>query len=164
MRIETPYRRKQSATIEVAADPDAVFALMCPVREYEWEPGWKTNLILSESGLIEEGCVFTTPGGASAASSAKSREAVWVTPIHDRAARRLLMIKVTPDEAVTRLDIAVDATNGGSSVTTSYEHTAISAAGRTVVDQHTEERFAAMMSRWTRAIEDRLARPPAENL
>ncbi len=157
MKIEKPYSRKRTRTIAVNADPDKVFALMCPVREYEWEPGWKTNLILSDSGLVEEGCIFTTPAGASIGSHAKSREAIWVTPIHDPKSRRLMMIKVTPDECVTRLDIAVDETPAGSSVTTSYQHTALTGAGRAVVDQHTEVRFHEMMAGWRSAIERTLA-------
>ncbi|MHA7871955.1 MAG: hypothetical protein ACX939_06370 [Hyphococcus sp.] len=146
MRVDVPYRRKQTATIEVAAPASGVFALMCPVREYEWEPGWTTTLILSESGRIEEGCIFTTPGGASHGSGEASPDAIWVTPVHDPANRRLMMIKVTPDECVTRLEIAVKATPAESVVTTSYEHTALSEAGRTIVDQHTEARYAKMMT------------------
>lgn len=153
MRIEPPYRRKQIATIDVDADPDAVFALMCPVREYEWEPGWTTNIILSNSGLVEQDCIFTTPGGASAGSNAASPDAIWVTPLHDPENRRLVMIKVTPEESVTRLDIAVDETPQGAAVTTSYEHTALSGAGRALVDGHTKARYAKMMARWGGAIE-----------
>ena len=156
MKIEPPYRQKQTSTIHVRANPDAVFALMCPVREYEWEPGWTTNVILSNSGLVEEDCVFTTPGGASAGSDKASPDAIWVTPLHDPNARRLTMIKITPEESVTRLDIAVDETPAGSSVTTSYEHTALSDAGRALVDRHTKARYAEMMAGWRRAIEGEL--------
>ena len=156
MRIEPPYRQKHTATIDVAAPADDVFALMCPVREYEWEPGWTTNLILSNSGLVEEDCVFTTPGGASHGSDAESPDAVWVTPIHDLYARRLMMIKVTPGQCVTRLDMVVNDTADGSSVTTSYEHTALSESGRAIVDDHTHTRYAEMMDGWKRAIEKTL--------
>ena len=156
MRIEKPYRQKHTATIVVAAPANDVFALMCPVREYEWEPGWTTNLILSDSGLVEKDCIFTTPGGASHGSGEKSPDAVWVTPVHDLYERKLMMIKVTPGECVTRLDIAVGETPEGASVTTSYEHTALSDAGRTVVDEHTEARYADMMADWKRAIEETL--------
>lgn len=134
---------------------------MCPVREYEWEPGWATNLILSESGFVEEGCVFTTPGGVSAGSDDKSPEAVWVTPLHDCAKRQLIMIKVTPGETVMRLDIAVEGETGSSRLTASYEHTALSAPGREIVNQHTEERFAEMMRGWAAAIEACLGPQPA---
>ena len=161
MKIEKPYARKRTKTIMVKADPDQVFALMCPVREYEWEPGWTTNLILSNSGLVEEDCIFTTPAGASLGSHAKSREAIWVTPIHDPTARRLMMIKVTPDECVTRLDIFVSAEQSGASVTTSYQHTALTELGRNVVDQHTEVRFDEMMAAWQKAIEETLEKKAA---
>lgn len=156
MKIEKPYVRKRTKTIMVQADPDQVFALLCPVREYEWEPGWTTNLILSHSGLVEKDCIFTTPAGASMGSHAKSREAVWMTPIHDPASRRLMMIKVTPEECVTRLDISVSESQTGASVTTSYQHTALTQAGRHVVDQHTEEKFDEMMAGWRKAIEESL--------
>jgi len=153
LRIEKPYRRRLEGSIDVAADPDVVFALMCPVREYEWEPGWRTNLIISESGLAEEGCIFTTPGGASEGSDEKSADAVWVTPIHDAKTRRLMMIKVTPEETVMRLDIAVNAAPDGARVTTSYEYTALTDAGRRIVDRHVATNFDAMMKRWALSIE-----------
>ncbi|WP_428407422.1 hypothetical protein [Hyphococcus sp.] len=154
--VEKPYRCKRTAGFEVAAAPDAVFAMMCPVREYEWEPGWRTNLILSESGLVEEGCVFTTPAGASIASDQKSEEAIWVTPHHDAQARRLTMIKVTPNECVTRLDIAVDETETGAAVTASYELTALSPRGRVIVDGHTAPAYAKIMEGWRAALTGKL--------
>jgi hypothetical protein len=156
IRIEKPYRRRQTATIEVCCEPDAVFNLMCPVREYEWEPGWTTNLILSQSGLAEEDCVFTTPAGASHGSTPQSADAVWATPVHDREARRLVMIKFTPGECVTRLDISVAPHKVGAQVTTSYAHTALSNAGRKIVDRHSAESFNAMAADWKTAIEKRL--------
>lgn len=157
IKIEPPYRSRRTAAFRIAAPADDVFSMMCPVREYEWEPEWRTNLILSHSGLVEEGCVFTTPAGASIASSADSAEAVWVTPLHDRKARRLTMIKVTPAECVTRLDIAVDETADGSEVTASYEHTALSEKGRRVVDSHTEAAYGETMKGWRRALEKALS-------
>ena len=155
--VEKPYRRKRTASFEIAAAPDAVFAMMCPVREYEWAPGWVTNLILSASGLVEQGCIFTTPAGASIASNDDSAEAIWVTPFHDPQARRLTMIKVTPKECVTRLDIAVDETPRGATVTASYEHTALSPKGRIIVDEHTEQSYSALMTGWRDALSARLA-------
>ncbi len=152
IRIHKPHRRRQSGGFSVAAAPDAVFALMCPVREHEWEPGWKTNIILSETGLVEEGCIFTTPGGASLASDGDSADAIWVTPFYDRKARRLTMLKVTPEECVTRLDIAVDETKDGAAVTASYEHTALGPRGRAIVDGHTEDSYRALMDGWRRAL------------
>lgn len=153
MRIEKPYRQRQTTTIRMDADPDEVFALMCPVREYEWEPGWTTNVILSTCGRVEKDCIFTTPAGASIASSEKSGEALWMTPFYDADARKLTMIKFTPGECVTRLDIEIAQTASGASATISYAHTALSQAGRRIVDDHSAANFHAMMAQWKMAIE-----------
>ena len=51
---------------DVPATPDRVFPLLCPVREYEWIPGWECDVLHSVSGVAEEDCVFRTrfPGTA----------------------------------------------------------------------------------------------------
>ncbi len=152
MKIEKPYRRKQTAVMEVAASPDDVFALMCPVREYDWAPGWTTNMILSNSGLVEQDCIFTTPAGGNDDNS----EAVWVTPFHDPKKCALTMIKVAPGACVTRLDIDVAEGAAGAILTVSYEHTALSDAGRSVVDDHGAANFEAMIGRWKAAVENHL--------
>jgi Polyketide cyclase / dehydrase and lipid transport len=44
----------------VEARPETVFPLLCPVREFEWIPDWKCEMIHSRSGVAEDGCVFQT--------------------------------------------------------------------------------------------------------
>lgn len=158
MKIEKPVRSRQAAVIDLAADPDRVFALMCPVREHEWVEGWRTDMIWSETGFVEDGCIFTTSGSDGA-------QAVWVTTDHDAPSRRLRMVKVDPGQTVTRLEIAVAAREmsvGGAAVTVSYELTALSPSGRVAVEMHTAASFAARMNEsWKPALERQLrARPP----
>ena len=54
-------------TMRIDASPDRVFPLLCPRREYEWIPDWKSDIVFSESGFAERDCVFTTvlPGAAA---------------------------------------------------------------------------------------------------
>lgn len=40
--------------------PEAIWPLLCPVREYDWIETWDCELIHSVSGVNELGCVFTT--------------------------------------------------------------------------------------------------------
>lgn len=155
--IDRPYRRKQTATIEINAAPDAVFALMCPVREYEWEPDWSTRAIFSNSGLVEEDCVFITPKGASSGGA----DATWITPVYDKKRRQLTMYKLVPEETVTRLDIAVDETKSGAAARVSYELTALSAAGKPYVDGHTNGAYREMMQSWKTAIEGIVGAKPS---
>src|ERR1700733_2371012 len=61
------------------APPEKVFPLLCPVREADWVPGWQYRLIYSESGVAEDGCVFSTPDEAGA-------ETVWMVTHYSPAA------------------------------------------------------------------------------
>jgi len=45
---------------QIAASADAIFPLLCPVREYEWIDGWSCRMIHSTSGVAEKGAIFTT--------------------------------------------------------------------------------------------------------
>jgi hypothetical protein len=47
-------------TMLLERDPEIVFPLLCPVREYEWISTWKADLIYSRSGLAELDCIFQT--------------------------------------------------------------------------------------------------------
>ncbi len=144
MRIEKPCRKKQTATIQLNRAPDDVFALMCPVREHEWIPCWKTTSIHSVSGVVEQDCIFTT--------FTDGKEATWITTAHDPGARLLTIYKIIPGELITRLDITVDDVAPGCAATIAYEHTALSAAGAKIVDQHAAERYGAMMDSWKEMI------------
>ncbi len=47
-------------SFDLAAAPDRVFPLLCPVREHDWIPGWRAEIVYSRSGFAELDCVFTT--------------------------------------------------------------------------------------------------------
>jgi hypothetical protein len=144
MPVERPCRRKHTYWQTIAATPDEVFPLLCPVREEEWVPGWRTRLVLSNTGLVEEDCIFITPG--------EPADAVWITADHDPEAHRLRMYKIVPGMIVSRLDIALAEDGPGTKATISYEHTALSEAGKAIVAAHTEESYREFMENWEAAI------------
>ncbi len=47
-------------SFDLSAPPDRVFPLLCPVREHEWIPSWRAQVVHSRSGFAELDCVFTT--------------------------------------------------------------------------------------------------------
>jgi hypothetical protein len=47
-------------SFDVAAAPERVFPLLCPVREYDWIEEWTCKVLHSESGVAELDCVFRT--------------------------------------------------------------------------------------------------------
>ena len=148
MRIESPLAKSYEFTQLLQGGPDEVFALLCPVREAEWVPGWKPRLVITESGLAERDCVFVTPDG-------ESGEATWVITEHDPLTRRVEMLKVSPGFLVTRLRIDVaPAEEGKSTARVAYRYTAIGPTGRAFVKAQTPERWVEFMRGWQSAMND----------
>ena len=53
-------RFERSSTFTVNGTARDVFPLLCPVREYEWLPGWECRMVYSRSGVAELDAVFHT--------------------------------------------------------------------------------------------------------
>jgi hypothetical protein len=132
-------------TQHIQAPPDRVFPLLCPVREAEWLEGWgdKLEMVHSETGLAEDGCVFRTRGPGKP-------ETVWMITRHDPIESTVDFVRVTTGLLATRLTIGVDRrSDGSSSVRITYTHTPLSAAGReSVRDSGSEQAFRTEMAWW----------------
>jgi len=46
--------------MHIPCPPETVWPQLCPTREYDWIETWKCELVHSESGYNELGCVFRT--------------------------------------------------------------------------------------------------------
>ncbi len=142
-------RITRTYTQQIEAPPGAVFPLLCPVREGEWLDGWSDGmeLIHSDSGVAEEGCVFRTVVSGRP-------ETVWVISRHDPAAGTVEFVRVTTGLVATRLAIAV-APRGmdGSEVHITYTFTPLGAAGRDFLQATaSEEGFRRDMAWWERSM------------
>ncbi len=94
------------ATITVPAPPAQVFPLLCPVREALWLPGWSAEILHSESGVAELGCVFRT-------RDEDGRERIWTVSRHEPEAGIIQFVQFVAGLCVIRLDIALEAVPGG---------------------------------------------------
>ncbi len=56
----TANREFLSSQHTISATAEEVFPLLCPVREFDWIEEWDCELIYSDSGLAELGCIFST--------------------------------------------------------------------------------------------------------
>jgi hypothetical protein len=101
----------QSQIIQIAAAPDQVFPLLCPVREYEWIHDWSCHLVYSKSGVAEAGCIFQTdrPGEGRrtwVVSRYEPGEAIgFVIFQHDGAVITLDLSLAGNDNATTRMQV-----------------------------------------------------------
>ena len=131
-----PKRLTRRYTQTIDAAPERVFPLLCPVREAEWLDGWRYRMLHSESGLAEEGAVFTTPRSGEP-------DTVWIITRHEPASRLVEFTRFTPGSRVCVLRVGVrPADPAGSSVDITYMYTSTSPAGNRFIDAFTERRFS----------------------
>lgn len=144
MKTAKPMRMKHTSTQIWNAPPNRVFPLLCPVRETEWVPGWDPKLVVSDSGVMELGCLFVEPETPC--------DAIWVVTTYDPG-ECVEMLRVLPGITVSKFTIRLEPE---SKQTTrgqvSYEHTALSEEGEKVVSDFTEASFAKSMNFFTAAI------------
>lgn len=81
-------------TQSIDAPPDAVFPLLCPMREQEWIPGWRARMIHSRSGVAEDGALFATPGPQG--------ETLWLVTGYEPP-RRVQFVRYQPEGVVVRI-------------------------------------------------------------
>ena len=68
-------RVKMVAHQQVQSRPEDVFPLLCPIREYEWFPDWKLDIVYTESGATEMGSITRIPGSISLLNDSE----LWIT-------------------------------------------------------------------------------------
>ena len=126
----------------IDASPEVVFPLLCPVREAEWLDGWQYTMLFSQSGLVEEGAVFSTPGDGE-------EDTVWIVTRHDAVRRAVEFTRFTPGSRVCVLRIGVGPQDAGRSlVDIAYTYTAITPAGNAFIDRFTRESFLGAVTFW----------------
>lgn len=147
-----PKRVSHVYTQTIHAGPEAVFPLLCPVREHDWVSGWTTDWVISSSGVAEEGCVFQTPGEEG------MQPAIWVITCRDTAEFRVEMVKTQPGYLVTRLRIELEPCGQACTLATvCYDYTALGAEGAAFVEACTPEWYEAFMQDWEAAMNRYLA-------
>jgi len=148
----TPKRLTRRYTQTVEASPERVFPLLCPVREEDWLDGWRYRMIRSESGLVEEGAVFSTPG-------AGEPDTVWIVTRHDPASHVVEFTRFTHESRVCVLRIAVRPKDEGHAlVDIAYTYTATSPAGNAFIEEgFTEAAFLGAVTFWERSMNHWLA-------
>lgn len=116
-----------SRNIRVEATADIVHSLLCPEREKEWIDGWSYEMIYSQSGFAEHGCVWKT-------NFPEEGEAIWImvrnTPSHEA-----IYIKYVPDVMIGELSFVL--TNPESNVTSidvKYTFTGLTEKGNKFID------------------------------
>lgn len=136
MNINTFKKSKRSHTVKLYATPDSIFPLLCPVREEEWTVGWEKDtyeLIYSESGFNEEGCIFRT-------SYPDGFDKLWVCTIFDKDKHEVEFLVNVKDLVIRKMNILLKADeNNMTDARFEYTVTAISENGNAIVGKLDED-------------------------
>jgi hypothetical protein len=140
VKLQTPRRARHTYVQKLAGTSEQVFPLLCPVREREWASGWDPLTVISESGVAEADCVFTT--------AAEPHDALWYVTRHEPAAGFVEMLKISPDVTACRLSIQLRPAPGGCTAEVTYCHTSLGPAGDRFVAEFTADYYAGFMREW----------------
>jgi len=140
MKIIKPNRATRTYTQHLVGPPEAVFPLLCPVREADWIDSWDPPLVVSSSGIAEPDCVFTT--------ASTPIDAIWYITQHEPNMSFVEMLKITPNVTACRLTIQLRPAPGGSEADITYCHTSLSSEGDAFVASFTEDYYRSFMQDW----------------
>jgi hypothetical protein len=140
MKIIEPRRVVRTYTQRLIGQPESVFSLLCPVRETDWIHGWDPILVVSQSGVAESDCVFTT--------AATPANAIWYITRHEPENWFVEMLKITPSVTACRLTIQLRRTVDGCDAQVTYGHTSLGPEGDNFIAAFTEESYVAFMRNW----------------
>lgn len=139
-------RISRSYTQKINSTPDVIFPLLCPRRELEWLDGWNYQMVYSQSGFAEPGCIFKTKHEIST-------DTVWIITRHDRENNQIEFVRITPDVVVVNMFILLnDNYNGTTDVNIEYVFTALSEKGNEFIEGESSKQFLQMMKWWEKSM------------
>ena len=146
MKIISPVRRKHCCVQTWNGTRAEVFPLLCPVREKDWTPDWNPKLVISNSGVMEQECLFVVADTPN--------DAIWVVSKYDPANFEVTMYRIVPGVLVGRFAITLDSEEGKiTRASVSYEQTAMGKDGNKIVNEFTIESFTEFMDEFKLAID-----------
>lgn len=125
---------------------DEIFPLLCPEREKEWLDGWDYKMIYSESGIAEEGAVFST-------SENGEENTIWIITNHDKENYVVEFARVTTNSKASTLKIRVNQKDSKSSyVDITYTYTSLGEQGNKFIEDYVEKTFLKIMVFWEKSM------------
>jgi hypothetical protein len=134
-------------TVHINADPDAVFALACPVEELKWIRNWSFDMIYSVSGRNENNCIFKEYMSGVFVLNLPDTPTYWHTTRYDKVARRFHALLIYGDLAAGKFEFYVTQ-NGNDAATVDWRliFTTLTEAGNHIADESLKERLSGMLN------------------
>lgn len=129
----------------LSSPPEKVFHLLCPVKEYNWIPHWQCELVYSNSGYAELGCVFRTD------FKDHSGPETWVICTYEKN-RQIGFVK-TGTHSTTRYNVGLEPNPKGSTIRWEQEITSLDDHGNMILDKMTENVYDEKMQHINQLLE-----------
>ena len=144
-------RFERKARLMIQAPASELFPLLCPVREYEWIPDWRCEMVYSKSGFAEREAMFTTrmmPIGKE----------FWTCVLYEPP-RRIEYLFTHGSKVAVKLELALSEEGGKTALDWTMRYTAAGRFwGRMLRARYGGEGFDAMMLSRERQLEEHFAR------
>lgn len=136
----------------VAAEPSVVFPLLCPVQEKKWVPGWEYDMIFSQSGFAELGCVFTTPH-----SSGNQKHETWIVTQYQPMSV-IEYVRTDNENLVCHIYIELKKTHSQTELCVRYTYTALNSVGKDFINNtFTEDYYQSYIEEWEQLLNGYIA-------
>lgn len=119
-----------------------VFPLLCPERQKDWLDGWSYEMKYSESGLIEQDCIFYT-------STDSQTKDVWVVSFYDIVDRQIEFLRVSPEACVIKINMTVkDIKDQQAETEIIYTYTALNPRRAFFLEHYMEPLLQKSVNMW----------------
>ncbi|MFO7445666.1 MAG: hypothetical protein R6W90_04830 [Ignavibacteriaceae bacterium] len=140
MKIDNLKKVRRVYTQKIFSSPEKVFPLLCPVREADWVDGWDPEVVFTNSGVAEQGCIFIT--------SADGINSTWYINRYEPENYFVEMIKFTPGLLITKLEIQLKGNANYTDAEIAYTFYAVSEKGERELDKFTPDYYKNFMKEW----------------
>lgn len=130
----------------IGAPVSRVFPLACPYEEYKWIDGWDCEIIYSDSGKVENGCIFTEKRSAPLLHDSDGGATTWVAVLHDPKSYRLHFVLMTDISAIKYEIEMDDAGNDATTIKLDFTLTTLNERGNRFIENGGEEKVGAMLA------------------
>ncbi len=147
--MHTAIRKDVEAFMYVAAPPETVFPLLCPVREYDWIDSWQGTLLYSATGFAEPGCVFQTElpaaegDAGTPATNVSNATDTWVVCRYEPN-EAIAFVRCNGDRT-TLYSIRIRRDGEGSRLHWRQQYTGLNATGNAMVEESTQQQFSDLI-------------------
>lgn len=131
---------------KIKASPEQVFPLLCPVEEYKWIDGWQYEMVYSDTGAVENNCVFkeekTSPILYDLAVPTH-----WIVSLYDPEKYRIQFVLLAGTMAIAKVDVEIQGLGEKlSSIAWTFTITSLSEEANRIISASTEQKAKLILS------------------